>query len=218
MFVTFEGVEGSGKTTQIRLMGDFLHAKGFSYIVTREPGGTEVGEEVRKILLSSQNSNMSPVAELFLYMAGRAQHIKEIIVPALANKKIVLCDRFCDATIAYQGSARGLDLGLIKELNRIATSGLNPDITILIDCPVDIGLRRAIRRIYSDINQVKEDRFEREERSFHQKVREGYLKIAKDEDGRVMVIDGTKDRDTVHEEICKAVFSKIKAGNKEHGI
>jgi dTMP kinase len=209
MFITFEGIEGCGKTTQINLMGSFLDTKGLPYIITREPGGTEIGEEIRKILLSSKNKDMSLTTELFLYIASRAQHIKEVIKPALANKKIVLCDRFSDATIAYQVYARGFDLKLVKELNQLATPGLTPDITILFDCPVDVGITRAMGRMRSEANQAREDRFEREDRSFHEKVKEGYLKIAKKENDRVIVIDGTKDRDIIHEEICKAVFPKI---------
>lgn len=211
MFITFEGIEGCGKTTQIGLMGDFLQAKGLPYIITREPGGTGIGEEVRKILLSPQNSGMKPVTELFLYMASRAQHIEEVIKPALVDNKIVICDRFSDATIAYQGHARGLDLKWVKELDRLATSGLKPDITFLLDCPVDIGLARAMGRISSETSQVREDRFEREDKDFHEKVREGYLEIARDEDGRVVVVDGTKNRDIVHEKIRKIVFPRIMA-------
>ncbi|MFA4910699.1 MAG: dTMP kinase [Desulfobacteria bacterium] len=209
MFITFEGIEGCGKTTQIGLMGSFLDTKGLPYIMTREPGGTEIGEEIRKILLSSQNKDMSFTTELFLYVASRAQHIKEVIKPALANKKIVLCDRFSDATIAYQVYARGFDLKLVKKLNQLATSGLTPDITILFDCPVDVGLTRAMGRICSEANQAREDRFEREDRNFHEKVREGYLKVAKKKNERIIVIDGTKDRDIIHQEVCNTVFPKI---------
>lgn len=214
MFITFEGIEGCGKTTQIGLMGDFLDTKGIPYIITREPGGTEIGEEIRKILLSSKNKDMSSATELFLYIASRAQHIKEVINPALVNKKIVLCDRFSDATIAYQVYARGFDLKMVKELNHLATSGLVPDVTILFDCPVEVGLARAMGRISSGANQAMEDRFERENKSFHEKVREGYLKVAKEENKRIIVIDGTKDRDIVHKEICEAVFLKIVAGRE----
>ncbi|MEW6616128.1 MAG: dTMP kinase [Thermodesulfobacteriota bacterium] len=208
MFITFEGIEGCGKTTQISLLGNFLDTKGLPYIITREPGGTEIGEEIRKILLSSQNKDMSLTTELFLYLASRAQHIKEVIKPALVNKKIVLCDRFSYATIAYQVYARGFDLKLVKKLNQLATSGLTSDITILFDCPVDIGITRAIGRIRSEANQAREDRFEREDRSFHEKVREGYLKVARRNES-IIVIDGTKDIEIIHEEICKTVFPKI---------
>ena len=218
MFITFEGIEGCGKTTQIVMMGSFLDRKGLPYIITREPGGTEIGEEIRKVLLSSQNKDMSPTTELFLYMASRAQHIKEVINPALINKKIVLCDRFSDATFAYQVYARGFNLKLVKELNHLTTSGLTPDITILFDCPVDVGLARAMGRISSETNQVKEDRFEREDRSFHEKVRKGYLKLAKKKNERIIVINGTKERGIVHKEICKAVFPKIIAEREKDVI
>ncbi|MFH1626267.1 MAG: dTMP kinase [Pseudomonadota bacterium] len=218
MFITFEGIEGCGKTTQITLMGGFLREKGFSCRLTREPGGTAIGEEIRKILLSSENSRMSPITELFLYLASRAQHVEEVIKPALKDKKIVLCDRFSDATIAYQEHARGFDLKLVRELDKLATSGLKPDITVLLDCPVEIGLERAMRRIGSQTKQMKEDRFEREDKAFHEKVREGYLKIAKNDRERIVLIDGTKDRDTVHEEIWKAVFPKIIAEKKTNVV
>ncbi len=209
MFITFEGIEGCGKTTQIGLMGDFLGTKGLPYIITREPGGTGIGDEVRRILLSPENQEMRPGTELFLYMASRAQHVADVIEPALMDKKIVLCDRFSDATIAYQGYARGFDIVLVKELNQLATSGLTPDITILLDCPVEIGLKRAMARASAASGREGEDRLEMEGISFHQKVREGYLKVAAEEDMRVVVIDGTKDRDIVHEEICKTVLSRI---------
>lgn len=218
IFITFEGIEGCGKTTQLGLVADSLDTKGFNCLITREPGGTGIGEKVRKILLSSQNSEIMPVTELFLYMASRSQHVEEVIKPALADNKIVLCDRFSDATIAYQAYARGIDLESVKELNQLATSGLKPDITVLLDCPVDIGLARATGRMSSQISQMREDRFEREDISFHQRVREGYLEIGRDEDERVLIIDGTRDMDIVHEEICKTVFSKITEGRGKNVI
>ena len=214
MFITFEGIEGSGKTTQISLLDEFLLKKRLPCMSTREPGGTEIGEELRKILLSSHNAKMRPLTELFLYMAARAQHVQEIIKPALADGKIVICDRFSDASIAYQVYARGFDIELVKQMNEIATSGLTVDITFLLDCPVDTGLMRAMERISAQTGQGKEDRFEREEKSFHKKVREGYLKIAQEERKRVVVIDGTKDRETIHKEICDFLLPRIREGGK----
>ncbi|MFH2011832.1 MAG: dTMP kinase [Pseudomonadota bacterium] len=211
MFITFEGIEGCGKTTQINLIGSLLDAKGIPYIITREPGGTQIGEGIRRILLSSKNNDMSFITELFLYLASRAQHIKEVIEPALVSNKTVLCDRFSDATVAYQVYARGIDLKLVKELNRIATSGVNPDITVLIDCPVEVGLARAMKRIHSEISQKGQDRFEREEKNFHKKVREGYLKVAEENSERIIVVDGTKDIKIIHHEICETLFPKILA-------
>ncbi|MDY7030345.1 MAG: dTMP kinase [Thermodesulfobacteriota bacterium] len=210
MFITFEGIEGCGKSTQIDLLADFLDTKGLSRVVTREPGGTGIGEKVREILLSSQNSGMKPMAELFLIMACRAQHVDEVIKPALMNKKIVLCDRFSDATVAYQAYARGIDLKSVKQLNQMASSGLKPDVTILLDCHVDVGLTRAMKRIHSRTNHPREDRFEREEKIFHEKVREGYLEIARAEENRYIVIDGSKDINTIHKEICEAIYPRIK--------
>ncbi|MDY6856003.1 MAG: dTMP kinase [Thermodesulfobacteriota bacterium] len=214
MFITFEGIEGSGKTTQISFLDEFLTKKRLPYMITREPGGTNIGEELRRILLSSQSAKMEPLTELFLYMATRAQHVQEIIKPALADGKIVICDRFSDASIAYQVYARGFDVQLVKQMNEIATLGLTPDITILLDCPVDTGLTRAMERISLQTDKGKEDRFEREDKSFHKKVREGYLKIAQEEHKRVIVIDGTKGKDTIHKDICDFLLSRIIKGRK----
>ena len=209
MFITFEGIEGCGKTTQIKLLGDFLRSNGFPCVITREPGGTGIGEKIREILLSPQNSEMDHVTELLLYMASRAQHIEEVIRPSLAKKKVVLCDRFSDATIAYQGYGRGFDLQWLRKLDKLAASGLRPDTTILLDCPVEIGLARAMERVSTQGSQTTADRLEREDISFHRRVREGYLEIAGDEDVRVVVVDGAKQIDIVHEDICKIMSSKM---------
>lgn len=209
MFITFEGIEGCGKTTQIKLLGDFLRSKGFPCVITREPGGTGIGEKIREILLSPQNSEMDHVTELLLYMASRAQHIEEVIRPSLAKKKVVLCDRFSDATIAYQGYGRGFDLQWLRKLDKLAASGLRPDTTILLDCPVEIGLARAMERVSTQESQMTTDRLEMEDISFHRRVREGYLEIAGDEDVRVVVVDGAKQIDIVHEDICKIMSSKM---------
>lgn len=193
-FITFEGVEGCGKTTQIRLLADTLQKAGKKVLLTREPGGCPIADKIRAILLDAANSEMTPKAELLLYAAARAQHIEEVIRPALASGTVVLCDRFTDATVAYQGYGRGLDLGLIKGLNETATSGCRPELTVLIDCPVETGLERAIARIEAgsaaDSQHLREERFEKESLEFHQRVRNGYLQIAADSAERFIVIDG----------------------------
>jgi len=210
-FITFEGVEGCGKTTQIRLLADALKQAGEKVLLTREPGGCPISDKIRAILLDAQNSEMTPKAELLLYAAARAQHIDEVIRPALTSGAIVLCDRFTDATVAYQGFGRGLDQSLIKNLNETATADCTPDFTILIDCPVETGLERAIARIEagtaSDCNHLREERFERESIEFHQKVRNGYLSIAAASTERVILING---RDTV-EGIAANIFSAVSA-------
>ncbi len=146
-FITFEGIEGCGKTTQIKLLEQHLTEKGFKVLLTREPGGCPIADQIRAILLDAANSAMTPSAELLLYAAARSQHVEEVIKPALADDCIVLCDRFTDATVAYQGYGRGLDLDSIGYLNQLATSGLKPQLTILLDCPVEVGLKRALARI-----------------------------------------------------------------------
>lgn len=179
-FITFEGIEGSGKTTQIRLLAQRLQSRGVPALTTREPGGCPIADAIRAVLLNPDHKAMSPRAELLLYAAARAQHVEEVIRPALAAGKIVLCDRFSDATIAYQGEGRGLDRELIDTLNNVAVKGLTPDLTILLDMPVEEGLRRAIER--NDRHEMKEGRFEQESLRFHERVRQGYLKRVEDED------------------------------------
>ncbi len=200
-FITFEGIEGSGKSTQIRLLAEFFKKQKFSVLLTREPGGTEIGNQIREIVLHSKNKKMVSLSELFLYAADRAQHIEEVIRPALKKRQIVLCDRFTDSTIAYQAEGRKISRKMIDRLNEMATSGLKPDLTFLIDCPVSVGLKRAKKRILGQIN--KEERFEKEKISFHEKVRKGFLKIAKEDRSRMVVIDGMKSPEEIHQEILR---------------
>lgn len=213
-FITFEGIEGCGKTTQIRLLANTLQESGEKVLLTREPGGCPIADKIRAILLDAKNSAMTPKAELLLYAAARAQHIDEIIKPALNNGFIVLCDRFTDATVAYQGFGRGLDHGLINGLNETATAGCKPDLTILIDCPVETGLGRAIARIEAgtaaDSSHLREERFERESLQFHQRVRNGYLSLAALDTDRLIVIDGTEAVEVVAENVFRAVSARIK--------
>lgn len=205
MFISFEGIEGCGKTTQVMRLADRLEALNISVVTTREPGGTPVGEEVRRVLLDARNKNLSPLAELFLYAADRAQHVQEVISPALAQGKWVLCDRYLDATTVYQGYSRGLDMDLVRLLNKTATGGLLPDMTFLLDCPVEVGLGRALTRNRT-MEQEDQGRFEMEEKRFHESVREGYLKLAGTEKERFVLIDASLNED----EMEAFIFSHIK--------
>ena len=199
LFITFEGIEGCGKTTQIGYLTSFFKKTRRPFLLTREPGGTKVGEKIRQILLSSDNAGMEPMAELFLYVADRIQHYHQVIVPALREGKVVLCDRFADATTVYQGFGRGLDLAWIEEIHSRALENTKPDLTFLLDLPVEVGLKRAWRRLKKD--QSREDRFEKEAMDFHQRIREGYLTLARKEPARMIVLDGMKDEQTLHREI-----------------
>ncbi len=204
IFITFEGIEGSGKTTQIRLLKNYLDKKGIPCKVTREPGGTPIGEKIRKILLNPEHRDMVPLSELFLYEASRAQHVYEIIKPLIDKGLVIICDRFADASIAYQAFGRGLDLKLVERLNRIASQGLKPDITFILDCPLNMGLRRAMHR-NKKVKFAKEDRFEREDIKFHQRVRKGYIELAKNDPQRIKVIDTRSGVAEVFDKIRKIV-------------
>lgn len=208
MFITFEGIEGTGKTTQIKLLADYLGRQGKIVVVTREPGGTAIGDQIRSIVLSSHNSHITPFCELLLYNAGRAQHVNELILPELKKGHIVLCDRFADATLAYQGFARGLAIDLINELNVVAMGELKPNLTILLDGDVESGLTRSRARLERE--KKDEGRFEAEALEFHKKVRDGYLQIAQSDPERVKVIKADQDILKVHQEIVKLCSSVIK--------
>ena len=210
-FVTFEGIEGCGKTTQIRSLANRLGLLGTPHILTREPGGCAISDQVRTILLNADNSAMAPLTELLLYAASRAQHMTEVITPALSAGKVVLCDRFTDATAAYQGYGRGIDMSLVTQLNRLATGDIKPDLTVLLDCPVETGLGRAVARINSTSGD-REERFELESLQFHQRVRNGYLRLAEEEPERFVVIDGSQSVDMTGEAIAAAVLSRLTAG------
>lgn len=210
-FITFEGPEGCGKTTQIKLLADSLAKKGSRVVLTREPGGCPISDKIREVLLDAANSGMVPLTELFLYAAARAQHVSEIITPALEAGNIVICDRFTDATVAYQGHGRQLDLALIGQLNRLAIGQVHPHLTILLDCPVEIGLGRALARIEAT-QGAKEERFEQESIQFHQRVRAGYLQLAAAEPDRFVVIDGNQAIMDVKAAITTAVLSRLAEG------
>ena len=187
-FITFEGIEGSGKSTQISLLTEYLRSKQRTVTLTREPGGTAIGDQVRKILLDPGNNALDPSAELLLYAASRAQHLKEVIRPALASGAVVLCDRFSDATIAYQGYGRGLDLEMIHALDRLVTDGMRPDLTVLLDVEAAVGLARARGR-NNQQGLEAEARFENEALAFHERVRQGYLTLAREAPDRIQIVD-----------------------------
>jgi dTMP kinase len=194
MFITFEGIEGCGKSTQIELLFEYLKGKGYRVVKTREPGGTGLGEALRGVLLQKE-LRVLPLSELLLFMAVRVEHIEEVILPVLSGGGIVLCDRFIDATYAYQGYGRGIDLGIIATLNRLATKGVMPNLTVLLDCEVETGLERKLA------GNPHKDRFEKEDVSFHQKIRSAYLKLAEEDQRRFFVVDGKQDIETIHRTI-----------------
>lgn len=216
IFVTFEGVEGCGKSTQVKLLARRLKGCRIPLLVTREPGGSKIGNAIRKILLDSRNSGISPLTELLLYAADRAQHVEEVIRPALEDGVWVLCDRFMDATEAYQGIARGQSISFVREMNRVATRGVRPDITFLLDLPVEIGLARARRRNIIS-NTGTQDRFEREELTFHEKVRKGYLRIARREKKRFVVIQANAEEKEVEKSIFQYMEPLIPRDRRRHG-
>ena len=205
MFITFEGIEGSGKTTQIKYIQRYFKNRGQECIVTREPGGTEIGKKIRSILLDPASKDICSGSELFLYMADRAQHVNELVIPALSAGKTVLCDRFFDATVVYQGYARGFDIKQIHRLHELILEGLKPDVTILLDLPPDIGLSRAWAQIDNGRRDSAESRFEKENLSFHKRVRAGYLELARLEPQRFRVIDATREEDKVRRDIIDAI-------------
>lgn len=209
LFITFEGVEGSGKTTQMEMLKEHLEWKGFQVVSTREPGGTELGEKIRAMLLNMEGQTITPWSELLLYAVCRAQLVNEVIKPALLDKKIVLCDRFADSTVVYQGYVRGLNLEAVTSLNKWVTDDVSPAVTFIIDCPPEIGLKRALARIDTRPGSNKEDRFERENIEFHKKIRDGYVRLAKQEADRIKIINGDRDIPVIHKEICGIIEKKL---------
>lgn len=209
MLITFEGIEGSGKTTQIKHVSRYFQKIGKASIMTREPGGTNIGTQIRTILLDSRNKGIDPISELLLYMADRVQHAREVILPGLASGKVVLCDRFFDATLVYQGFARGLDTVIIQKLHQMMLDNLTPNITILLDLPPEIGLSRAWKQINQKIRSGSETRFEEEMLSFHEKVRSGYLTLARAEPERFLIVDAALGEKQVREDILETLKEKL---------
>ena len=192
MFISFEGTEGVGKTTLIRKMHQYFEQQGKQVLLTREPGGCPLGEALRAQLLDMRNAGITPEAELFLYLADRAQHVHEVIAPALQAGKVVLCDRYSDSTLAYKGYGRGRDAALLRSLNEVASGGLKPDLTLLLDLPATGGLTRARARNVLENKVETEGRFEAEDLAFHCRVREGFLELARQEPARFAVIDAAR--------------------------
>lgn len=189
-FLTFEGPEGSGKSTQLRMLGKRLRGMNRAVLETAEPGGTPIGTQIRRVLLDAKNQELCPTAELLLMFAARAQNVDQAILPALAEGRVVLCDRFTDSTLVYQGAARGLGSELVYEVDRIACRGLVPDLTLLIDIDVEAGLARAHRR--NQRTQDVETRMDEQSLDFHRKVRAAYQHLAEEEPKRVKIIDGAR--------------------------
>lgn len=206
VFITLEGVEGSGKTTQAAILGDALRANGHRVTVTHEPGGTRAGEAIRAIFLDPAVS-LNVAAELMLVLADRAQHVREKLRPAIEDGEIVISDRYSDSTTAYQGYGRGFDLKLLGELNRLASDGMRPDFTIVLDCPVETGLARTRARVKGGVRGP--DRFEGEQVEFHRRVRDGFLAIARDDPARVIVIDSARPMAEVTGEIARIVAERM---------
>ncbi len=200
--ITFEGGDGTGKTTQVRALENYLRQQRRPCLVTREPGGTALGKLIRKVLLEVGDHEIASSTEMFLYLADRSQHVHEVILPAIDAGKIVLCDRFTDSTLAYQGYGRDIDLNWLRQLNDAASGAVRPDLTFLLDCPVDIGLARTVRRQAERVTgRVQEDRFEREKIEFHEKVRAGFLDLAQNEPSRFRVINAAKPVEVISAEI-----------------
>jgi dTMP kinase len=194
LFITFEGIEGSGKSTQAKLLFEYLQRKDEKVVLTKEPGGTEAGSQIRKLILESKQ--VFPIAELFLFLADRNQHIQELILPAIEKGSVVICDRFYHSTFAYQIYGRQMNGGMVKQMNEFAIEGTKPDLTFLIDVPVEVGFKRKKGM------GVMLDRIEVEEKNFHERIRQGYLKLA-EEDKEIIVIDGMKKEEEIHREIVE---------------
>jgi dTMP kinase len=207
--ITFEGIEGSGKSTQMKLIAEHLTKQQVPHLITREPTGTDIGRKIGDILFNRGHNDMCAETEAFLFCAARAQHVRETIMPALNQNKLVLCDRFSDATYAYQGAARGLNLEFIKLINDYSSLGLKPNLTLLFDLPVEIGLQRATRRDNRLQDSSFSDRFERESLNFHNKVRAAYLNILKSEPERFRLIDAARDVDTIQKEVRRHITEFI---------
>jgi dTMP kinase len=202
-FIVFEGVEGCGKTTQIQLCSQWLESLNISVVLTREPGGTELGKDLRRLLLEkSPNKPVGEVTELLLYAADRAQHIEEELKPNLATGKYILCDRYTDSTIAYQGYGRGLNMSIINQLNQISTGGLESDLTIWLDVDVEVGLSRKR-------GQATLDRIEQETIAFHRRVQQGYTELAGSYPSRIMRVDGTSSQDIVQKSIQEILHNRL---------
>jgi len=212
-FITFEGLDGSGKSTQLGKLARALRAEGVEVVVTREPGGTPAGEKVRQMLLDSRTCGLSPWAEMALMFASRAQQVEQVILPALREGKFVLCDRFTDSTEAYQGGGRQLGSAAVLALHKILCRGLQPDLTVLMMSEVDASVLRARRRNQRRSQEGNENRFEQEDAAFFERVVKAYQAIARREPQRVLRVDARRSIPVVHREILEAVHSRFLAGS-----
>ncbi len=204
LFVTFEGPEGCGKTTQVRLLAEWLSARGYDVLATREPGGTRIGEQIRAILLNPAHTEMVPAAEILLFSAARAQIVHEVIIPHLQRGGIVLCDRFADSTLAYQGYGHGLDLNVLRIITAFATAGLTPDITFYLDIPVEEGLRRK-----AQAGKAEWNRLDQRELAYHQRVQEGYRQLIAAEPARWVLIDARGSIEAVHMQVVREMERRL---------
>tara|TARA_Y100000996_G_scaffold299745_1_gene237534 strand:+ start:465 stop:1097 length:633 start_codon:yes stop_codon:yes gene_type:complete len=203
LLITFEGGEGSGKTTQSQILYNALKEKGFEVIKTREPGGTKFAEIIREILVQGESNKINNISELLLFAAARADHVQKVIKECLKDNKIVICDRFTDSTLAYQGYAGNLDLDLVKEVNRISIGEISPDLTFVFDIDPTLGIERALGE------NNKETRFEEKDIMYHKKIRDGYMDIARDNPDRCVVIDGTNGIEQISKNILELTLDKI---------
>lgn len=207
-FITFEGPEGAGKSSQIRMLGAVLSGSGCEVVITREPGGTPLAEAIRNVVKGHRGAEeVHPVTELLLMEAARSQHVSQVILPALRSGKIVLCDRFYDSTTAYQGGGRGLDMETVLKLNSYAALGVVPDLTILLDLPPERGFERTGRRVET---QGEYDRFEEEKLDFHRRVRAVFLELARREPHRVKVVDADREQALIQKDIKEAVDELVR--------
>lgn len=205
LFITLEGVEGSGKSTQISHLAKVLTKAGYRVLQTREPGGTATAEEIRHILLTaSSHEPVTPQTEALLILAARCQHVTHLIKPALQSGAVVLCDRFSDSTLAYQGFARGLDLQWLREANNVATGGLAPDLTLVLDLPISVGLARR------KADRGQQNRLDQEAERFHRKVRRGFLTLAAEEPGRMKIVNANRPAQEVRDELTEIVIGWLK--------
>ena len=203
LLITFEGGEGSGKTTQSQILYDNLKEKGFKVIKTREPGGTKFAEIIREILVQGESNKINNISELLLFAAARADHVQKVIKECLKDNKIVICDRFTDSTLAYQGYAGNLDLDVVKEVNKISIGNISPDITFVFDIDPTLGIERSLGK------NKKETRFEEKDIMYHKKIRDGYMSIARDNPHRCVVINGTDDMEQISKKILELTLDKI---------
>ncbi|MHB8172170.1 MAG: dTMP kinase [Thermincolia bacterium] len=211
IFITMEGPDGAGKTTQVKLLGQYLTNQGRQVVFTREPGGTRISEAIRQLVLDPAYGEMADKTEILLYAAARAQHVRELIIPALEEGKVIICDRFIDSTLAYQGYGRGIDPGLIKTVNEMAIEGVKPHLTLVFDLEPGDGLDRIKERQRGEV-----DRLEGESLAFHQRVRQGFLAIASEAGQRCKVINALEPMEQVHQQVVQRVEAYLRGEGNEN--